>query len=80
MAHMPGDPRLGFVDRTRSTAGSVADNTSAVATPANYASEAALDARLTAISSTTFTAARLATMTHNDKIYAVRVLDDPTTI
>lgn len=80
MAHMPGDNNLGFVDRTRATAGSVADNTSAVATPANYASEAALDARLAAINATSYSAARLATMTFNDKVYAVRLNDDSGTI
>lgn len=80
MAHMPGDNALGFVDRTRSTAGSAADQTSAVGTPANYASESALDARLTAISATTYTAERLRNMTMNDKVYAVRVNDDANTI
>lgn len=80
MSHMPGDPRLGFTERGRNTAGSVADDTSSVATPANYASEAALDARLAAISGTTYTAAVLRSMTHNDKIYAVRLNDDSGTI
>lgn len=79
--HMPGDNNLGFTDRQRAGAsGSVADDASAVGTPANYASEAALDARLTAISATTYTAARLASMTTNDKVYAVRLNDDANTI
>ncbi len=80
MAHMPGDNNLGFTDRTRATASSVADNTSAVGTPANYASEAALDARLTAISATSYSAERLRNMTMNDKVYAVRLNDDAGTI
>jgi hypothetical protein len=78
--HQPGDNNLGFTDRTRATAGSVADSSSSVATPANYASETALNARLTAISGTTYSAAKLEQMTLNDKIYAVRLNDDPTTI
>lgn len=79
--HMPGDERLGFTDRQRAAAvGSAADDASSVATPANYASEAALDARLTAISATSYSADRLAAMTLNDKIYAVRVNDDNNTI
>jgi hypothetical protein len=80
MAHMPGDPRLGFTERGRGAAGSVADDTSSVATPANYASEAALDARLTAISATSYSAERLRNMTHNDKVYAVRLNDDAASI
>lgn len=79
--HMPGDNNLGFTDRQRAGAvGSVADDASAVGTPANYASEAALDARLTAISATSYSAARLREMTLNDKIYAVRLNDDANTV
>jgi hypothetical protein len=37
-----------------------------------------LDRRLNTINGTTFTQARLDTMTQNDKIYALRVQDDPT--
>lgn len=51
-----------------------------LATPANYGSITALKARLTAISGTTYTAARLASMTVNDMLYAVRLNDDPGTI
>lgn len=42
--------------------------------------EAAIDARLTAIDGTTFSAANLLKLTHNDKVYALRVLDNPNTI
>ena len=42
-----------------------------------YDDNSTLDARLTAISATTFTPARLDTMTQNDKVYALRVMDDP---
>ena len=40
---------------------------------ANQATIGSLKARLTALDSTSFTAARLATMTENDMIYALRV-------
>lgn len=75
-ANIPWD----FVDRTRATAKSVADNTSAVTTPANYSNVAALDARLTAISATTYSQANLDRMTINDKIYALRLADDGATL
>lgn len=78
--HQPGDPNLGFVDKTRATAGSVADSSSAVATPANYASETAINARLTAINATLYSAANLDKMTFNDKVYALRLADDSGTL
>jgi hypothetical protein len=37
-----------------------------------------LDRRLNTINGTTYTQARLDTMTQNDKVYALRVQDDPT--
>lgn len=64
---------LGFVDKRRSPGQSDATPLSTVA---NYASGATLDARLTAISATTYTAQRLRCMNINDKLYAVRVNDD----
>lgn len=66
-----GNP-IGVTDK-RATQGNPAQP---IATPANYADEAALDARLTAISGTTYTAAVLRRMTFNDKVYAVRKADD----
>ena len=45
-----------------------------------YSDEAALDAALTAISGTSYTAARLASMTQNDKIYAIRTHLEPDSI
>lgn len=68
------DLSLTFRNETQGT------NAALVATPANYASIAALKARLTAISSTTWTTARMNQMTINDLIYAVRLNDDPGTI
>lgn len=54
--------------------------TNPLSTPANYASGSAIDARLTAISATSYSASRLRTMTLNDKVYALRLADDPTSI
>lgn len=64
---------LGFVDKRRAASSS---DTSPLGTAANYASNSTLDARLTAISATTYSASRLNSMTQNDKIYAVRLNDD----
>lgn len=51
-------------------------NATVLGTPANYVSEATLDARLTAIDSTSYSAERLRIMTTNDKVFAVRSADD----
>lgn len=64
---------LGFVDKRRSSAQT---NTNPLATPANYASESAMDTRLAAISATAYSAANLSNMTQNDKIFALRTNDD----
>jgi hypothetical protein len=64
---------LGFTDKRRSA--SQSDQTP-LGTAANYASGNSLDARLTAISSTSYSAARLRQMNINDKVYAVRLNDD----
>ena len=61
-----------FVDKRRGR-GQAA---SALATPLNYASDALLEARLTAANGAYFTTARLNQMTQNDKIHAVRRIDD----
>lgn len=62
-----------FVDKRRASGQT---NTSPVGTPANYATESALDTRLAAADGTSYTAARLRQMTTNDKIYALRLIDD----
>jgi hypothetical protein len=49
-------------------------------TPANYASIAALKARLQVIDADTYTDEVLNTMTVNDLVYAVRLNDDSGTI
>lgn len=63
---------FGFVDKRRGR-GQAA---SALATPANYVSDAALEARLTAVNGAYYTTARLNQMTLNDKVMAVRLADD----
>ena len=62
----------GFIDK-RITQGQLTD---VLATPGSYASHAALNARLTAIDGTLYSAAKLTLLTHNDKVYAVRLNDD----
>lgn len=51
-------------------------DTQAIATPANYASVAAMRTRLAAISGTAYSAANLNSMTTNDMVYALRLNDD----
>jgi hypothetical protein len=63
------------VDRGKT--GQVSANTTNLATPANYVDIAAIDARLTAISATSYSAARLIQMTLNDKLYALARNDNP---
>lgn len=77
--HQPGN-KLGVVSKTKATAGSAASSGNIVGTPANYFSETSINARLTAINATLYSAANLDKMTLNDKIYALRVLDDSGTI
>lgn len=66
----------GFVDK-RIVQGA---NTDVRSTPANYASHASISARLTAINGTLYSSAKLVQLTYNDKLYALRVNDDPTSI
>lgn len=70
----------GFVNKQRAKAKSAIGDETDLTTPANYTSIDALDARLTAIDSDYYTAARLDQMTLNDKVYAVRMNDDSDTI
>jgi len=64
---MPNDH---FVDKRRGRGGSGA---SVVAESANMTSVSAMKARLTALAPSSYTAARMNTMTVNDLIYALRV-------
>lgn len=61
-------------------AGSVATNVGIYATPVNYISINSLDTRLSAASPSVYTQATLDKMTANDKIYALRLIDDVGTI
>jgi hypothetical protein len=64
---MPNDH---FVDKRRGRGGTGA---SVLAESANMTSVSALKSRLTALSATSYTAARMNSMTVNDLIYALRV-------
>lgn len=64
-----GPTDLGFVDKRRGRD----FQGQTIAEAANMGSVSALRARLTAINSTTFTAARLNAMTVNDMVYALRM-------
>ncbi|HET7713270.1 MAG TPA: hypothetical protein VFK94_02230 [Patescibacteria group bacterium] len=77
MAHQIGN-QLGVVDKRQAptelqASPATADN---IATNANYADESALDTRLAAAVPGTYTAAYLNLMTQNDKVYALRLIDD----
>ncbi len=63
-------PRTNFVDKR---VGRGLTGATVVAETANMESVSTLKARLTALDATSYTAARLATMTKNDMIYALRV-------
>jgi hypothetical protein len=54
--------------------------TSGFATPANYVSVGSLRSRLAAANGTYYTAAKLDQMTVNDMVFALRSIDDKTTI
>ena len=66
------DAPFGFTDKRvgRGATGAV------VGTPGSYTGLSALEARLTAVNASYYTAARLAQMTENDMVYAVRLADD----
>jgi hypothetical protein len=74
MADADIDSLLGVTDK-RKVGGAGITNTQPI-TLTNYKDVAALKARLTAINATSYTPARLATMTENDMVYAVRLNDD----
>ena len=74
MAQFDNEHVQGFVDkrRVRGEAGVTVLSNSAN----NYDNVTDLRTRLTAISGTTYTAARLDAMSKNDMVYALRVADD----
>lgn len=74
MADVDTENVYGIVDKRRNNKG---QNTSQLlTTAANYDDVASLKARLGAISATTYSAARLNSMTKNDMVFALRHTDD----
>lgn len=74
MADTDTENVFGVVDKRRNSKGQ--NTTQSLSSAANYDDVDSLRTRLTAISSTTFTTARLNAMTKNDMVYAVRLSDD----
>lgn len=64
------DP-FGIVDKRKGRGNTT--STHHLAEAGNLTTVAGMKARLTALDATTFTAARMATMTENDLMYAIRV-------
>jgi hypothetical protein len=73
-----GNVDLGFCYRNRTS--STGATTSPLATPANYMSPTTIDTRLTAINGSLFTAAYLAKLTLNDKLFELRRRDDAASV
>lgn len=72
MANLDVGNRQRVVDKRQGRGATV----NPVTSDANMKDITAMRARLTAINATTFTAARLNTMTENDMLYAIRMNDD----
>ncbi len=70
MADLDVNDPLGIVDKRRGRGTAGAHTLTEVN---NATSISALKARLTALNATSYTAARLATMTENDMLYALRL-------
>lgn len=70
--------KIGFVAKERCNTtnglGSIAMSTDSLVNPGNFTDSDALDAALTAIDGTAYSALNLLSMTINDKIYALRVV------
>lgn len=75
--NMIAQPETDWADARRT--GPNQTDASSQTTPANYVSNASLDARLLAIGGV-YTQAYIDSMTQNDKIFAVRSNDDPLSI
>lgn len=76
---MVGYPNYDFVNSRKAVAG-MGGTSSDLATVGNYASVFALRSRLAAANAAYYTTARLDSLTVNDMIFAVRNMDDPTSI
>jgi hypothetical protein len=75
--NMLSQPETDWADARRT--GATATDASSQTTPGSYVSNASLDARLLAIGGV-YTQKYIDSMTQNDKVYAVRVNDDPLSI
>jgi hypothetical protein len=78
MADAQVRPLTGILDKRQGRSAATTQVTNTFAN--NVKDIASMRARLTAISGTTYTTARLDTMTANDMMYAIRVNDEPTSI
>ncbi len=74
MADMDLTSTFDFVDNR--TGRGYSGSTSSLVEQNNYDSIAELKTRLTALAASSYTAARLNTMTKNDMVYALRTLQD----
>lgn len=72
MANLDIRNRAGVTDKRKG----LGTTTNPLSSDASLRDIGSMRARLTAISSTTFTPARLDTMSHNDMVYAIRLADD----
>jgi hypothetical protein len=77
--HMIAQPETDWADARRTTTDPSPAGSGSINTPANYASNAALDTRLLAIGGI-YTQRYVDSMTQNDKVYAVRLADDTASI
>lgn len=69
-----------FVNSKRAVADGGGDASGLTSGVSNYVTHASIDARLTAYDAFTYSAANLQLLSYNDKVYALRAIDDPTTI
>lgn len=74
--HQLTPPSINFNDKRRAVKTPTGTQSHSGTFETNTASNDALDAALTAISATTYTAARLNQMTQNDKVYALRTVNE----
>lgn len=74
-----GMPSVSFPNSLKA-ASDMGGSDSDIVTPVNYSSVTALRARLAAANAGYYTSAKLDQMTVNDMVFAVRNIDDPTSI
>ncbi len=74
-----GQIDIDFANSLRATS-SMGGATSGLTTPVNYSSVSALDAALQAANGAYYTTAKLDSMCANDKVFALRNIQDPTSI